>query len=99
MYSHSVIKLKPKSDYYISAFRLFLCTILFDAYFPIYLADRTRRHNLWLLDTNYNRSLIEYLEKESYITSFYYENKIIQEPVTFIKHVEKNIVCIIKLKK
>ncbi len=32
MYRHFVIKLKSDYDYYISSFRLFLCTVLFDAY-------------------------------------------------------------------
>lgn len=63
------------------------------------LADRTRRHNVWLADTDYNRKLAEYLDREDYLSSYRYETKVTEEPITFNKIEEKYIVCIIKAKK
>jgi hypothetical protein len=43
MYRRFVIK--PKSDYYISAFRIFLCTFLFDGYLTFYIILLTPGYN------------------------------------------------------
>ena len=63
------------------------------------LADRTKRHNAKLDDTDYNRRLLEYLKYVDYITSVSYDSKEFKDPITYTKIVEKYIIGRVKAKK
>ena len=74
MYSHSVINLNPTSDYYISAFRLFLCTILFDAYKVTkkYKATTNSKHNLPVADNILNQNFKAGKPNEKWVSDITY---------------------------
>lgn len=63
------------------------------------LANRENSHNATLSDTDYNRELMNYLEKINYLTSKKYETKIYKDPITFEKKEQKFIVGRVKAKK
>lgn len=63
------------------------------------LANRENSHNATLSDTDYNRVLMNYLEKANYLTSKKYETKIYEDPHTFEKTEQKFIVGRVKAKK
>lgn len=63
------------------------------------LANRENSHNATLSDTDYNRELMNYLEKINYLTSKKYETKIYEDPINFEKKEQKFIVGRVKAKK
>jgi len=60
------------------------------------LADRTKRHNVILSDTDYNRKLMEYLKSIEYLTSVDYETKKSSDRITYEEKIEKIIIGRVK---
>lgn len=64
----------------------------------VQLVDRSRVHKITLIDTEYNRKLMDHLLNVDYLTSREYEAKEQQDKTTFKKYVENIIVGRVKKK-
>ncbi len=60
------------------------------------LANRNRRHEERLKDTECNRKLVEYLVKIGYLTSYVEESKTEEDAVTHEKKVQNYLLCRVK---